>query len=171
VVIEAGLLVARATLCATAFAICCLGAAAGHAADAPPQQAAAAPRDFGAAAAKIIPGVTTAVQVQALLGKPWRQIVFGSGAQCPPKPFHASDTAQSVARNPDQAKGFNPYEKAAAVSAWDYRGRDSGGDYVLRVEFDTRYITFMIAKIPQAGVGVASVADSPAANDKPPEQP
>jgi hypothetical protein len=154
---------------AAAFAIGCFGAATGYAAG-PPAQTMPAPRDLTAAAAAIVPGVTSAVQVQALLGKPWRQIVFGSGAQCPPKPPHASDTTRSVARNPDQSKGFNPYEKGVAVSAWDYRGRDSSGDYVLRVEFDTRYITFMIAKIPQAGAGVASVASPSAASDKPPDR-
>jgi hypothetical protein len=159
-------MLARAVPYAAAFALCGLaGAAVSPAAD-PPQQAGAEPRDYGADAARIVPGVTTAVQVQALLGKPWRQIVFGSGAECPPKAFHASDTAQSVARNPDQAKGFNPYEKKAAVSAWDYRGRDAHGSYVLRVEFDTSYVTFMIAKIPQAGAGVASVASAPGATDK-----
>jgi hypothetical protein len=142
---------------AALFAIACFGAASGSVAD-PPAPQAATPGDLSVAAARIVPGVTSAVQVQALLGKPWRQIVFGSGEECPPKPFHASDTAPSVARNPDQPRGFNPYEKGVAVTAWDYRGRDVHGDYVLRVEFDTRYVTFMIAKIPQAGAGVASVA-------------
>jgi hypothetical protein len=121
----------------------------------------ATPREFNhATIAKIVPGVTTAVEVQTLLGKPWRQTVFGSGAQCPPKPT-GNQADPSAARNPDQAKKFNPYEPGAAVGAWDYRGRDSSGRYILRIEFDTRYITYLIAKIPTAGEGVAQVESPP----------
>jgi hypothetical protein len=117
----------------------------------------ATPREFGRATiAKIVPGVTSAVEVQALLGKPWRQTVFGSGDECPPKP-KADQAKPTAARNPDQAKKFNPYEPGTAVGAWDYRGRDSGGDYILRIEFDTRYITYLVARIPTAGAGVARV--------------
>jgi len=118
--------------------------------------------------AKIVPGVTTAVEVQTLLGKPWRQTVFGSGDECPRKPT-GNQADPTVARNPDQAKKFNPYEPGAAVGAWDYRGRDSSGNYILRVEFDTRYITYLIAKIPTTGPGVAQV-EAPVEAQAPPSE-
>ena len=143
---------------AVALALCTLGAATASAGDAASAADAQAAREFSAATlARIVPGVTTAVQVQALLGKPSRQLVFGAGVPCPPKPSDPSQAAQTKAPNADQAKRFNPYEKGAPVSAWDYRGKDSKGDYVLRVEFDARYVTYLVAKIPQAGTGIARV--------------
>jgi hypothetical protein len=128
-------------------------------------------REFSPATlAKIVPGVTTAVEVQTLLGKPWRQTIFGSGDQCPRKP--SGDQAVPVAaRNPDQAKKFNPYEAGAAVGAWDYRARDSSGSYLLRVEFDTRYVTYLVARIPNTGAGIAQVEAAPPAQAEPPAQP
>jgi len=144
--------------CAVALALCALGAATASGGDPPSAADPQAARQFSAATlAKIVPGVTTAVQVQGLLGKPSRQLVFGAGVPCPPKPSDPSQAAQSKAPNADQAKRFNPYEKGAAVSAWDYRAKDSSGDYLLRVEFDARYVTYLVAKIPQAGTGIARV--------------
>jgi hypothetical protein len=155
------MMTSRALVSAVALALCTLGAAASYAGDAASATDPGAARDFSAATlAKIVPGVTTAVEVQALLGRPMRQVVFGSGVPCPPKPSDPSQTAQSKAPNPDQVKVFNPYEKGAAVSAWDYRGKDSSGDYLLRVEFDARYVTYLIAKIPQPGTGIARVPDA-----------
>jgi hypothetical protein len=158
----------RALVSAVALALCTLGAAATYAGDAASATDPGASRDFSAATlAKIIPGVTTAVEVQALLGRPMRQLVFGSGVPCPPKPSDPSQAAQRKDPNPDQAKGFNPYEKGVAVSAWDYRGKDASGDYVLRVEFDARYVTYLIAKIPHASAGVAEVPSPKVKSDKP----
>jgi hypothetical protein len=153
---------------AMALGTCCLGATTGYCGGGPPRPNPATPRDFAAATlAKIIPGVTTAVQVQALLGRPWHETVFGSGSECPPKPFNGKKPTDSAARNPDQPKAFDPYGKGPAVDAWDYRGRDSAGAYVIRIEFDTNYITYLVAKIRANGTGVATVEQPPATADKP----
>jgi endonuclease YncB( thermonuclease family) len=153
---------------ALALALCALGAASAYGGDAASAADLQAAREFSAATlAKIVPGVTTAVEVQGLLGKPARQLVFGSGVPCPPKPSDPSQAAQSKAPNADQAKGFNPYEKGVAVSAWDYHAKDSTGDYLLRVEFDARYVTYLVAKIPRAGTGIARVPAASAESAKP----
>jgi hypothetical protein len=162
----------KALRSAVVLALCALGAAWASGEDAGSVADPQAAREFTAATlAKILPGVTTAVQVQSLLGKPWRQLVFGAGVPCPPKPSDPSQAAKRKADNPDQAKGYNPYEKGVAVSAWDYRGKDSSGGYVLRVEFDARYVTYLIAKIPQLGRGIARVpgASVEAAKPAPPQ--
>jgi len=158
----------RALRSPVALALCALGAATACGADVAATADPGAARDFSVATlAKIHPGVTTAVEVQGLLGKPWRQLVFGAGVPCPPRPSDPSQAAKGKAPNADQAKAFNPYERGAAVSAWDYRGKDSAGDYVLRVEFDARYVTYLVAKIPHAGTGIAQVPGPSAKSDKP----
>lgn len=69
--------------------------------------------------AKIIAGVTTETEVQALLGKPSYDMEFGSGALCPPKP---------------SAKSINE----PTVNSWNDRGRDAKGPFVVHIEFDHR---------------------------------
>lgn len=97
-------------------------------------------RDLSASIlAKIIPGVTTETEVQALLGKPSYDIEFGSGALCPPKA---------------SAKSINE----PTVNSWNYRGRDAKGAFIVHIEFDQNYVTYLIAKIPINGVGVARMA-------------
>jgi hypothetical protein len=160
----------KAPRSAVTLALCALAAASASAGDAVPAANPQAAREFSAATlAKIHPGVTTAVEVQALLGKPIRQVVFGAGVPCPPKPSDPRQAAKGKDPNADQAKRFNPYEKGAPVSAWDYRGKDSAGDYVLRVEFDARYVTYLVAKIPHAGTGIAEVPGPPSVKSDKPE--
>jgi hypothetical protein len=123
--------VATAVLLAT-----CLAAGSGICADQSEADSAAA-RDLSPPTlAKIVPGVTTETEVQALLGKPSYDIEFGSGALCPPKP---------------SAKSLNE----PTVNSWNYRGRDAKGPFVVHIEFDQNYVTYLIAKIPINGVGVA----------------
>jgi hypothetical protein len=154
---------------ALALGMCVFRATAGYCGAGSPTLEAATARDLSAATlANIIPGVTTAVQVQALLGRPWHETVFGSGAECPPKPFEAkgSKPTESVARNPDTPKPFAPYGKGPAVIGWDYRGRDADGAYVVRIEFDTNYVTYLIARMRDNGVGVARVEKPSPTTDK-----
>jgi hypothetical protein len=65
---------AKPFLLAVVFALYCFAAPAGYCGDDPPDPGAA--RDFAAATlAEVDPGHTTKVQVEALLGQPWRTIV------------------------------------------------------------------------------------------------
>lgn len=105
-------------------------------------------RDFSSATlAKIIPGVTTETDVQALLGKS-DDMQFGSGTLCPPKPSN---------------KSVEP-----TVDSWNYRGRDANGRFIVHIEFDANYVTYLVAKIPTNGVGVARRAQpQPSADQQP----
>lgn len=83
--------------------------------------------------ARIIPGHTTKAQVQALLGKPWR------------------DT--------ELDKESIPYQGDPSVDIWEYRGRDSKGTYRIHIEFDKHDTTTLVAKVPdKTGRAVAKVA-------------
>ncbi|HEX4152576.1 MAG TPA: hypothetical protein VHY75_10270 [Steroidobacteraceae bacterium] len=141
---------ARTLVSAVIFGVCWFGAWTVCAAP-PSATDPATERNFSAETlAKIIPGVTTETEVQALLGKPSYAVDFGSGALCPPKP---------------SGKSINE----PTVNSWNYRGRDSDGPYVVHIEFDANYVTYLISKIPITGVGVARVAKPQATVDKPSE--
>ncbi len=123
---------------AVVLAACCLAASTGQCDEDAAAQGSATARDFGPATlSKIIPGVTTETEVQALLGKS-QDMQFGSGALCPPK---AAD--RSVQQT---------------VDSWNYRGRDADGAYIVHIEFDANYVTYLITRIPINGVGVARLA-------------
>jgi outer membrane protein assembly factor BamE (lipoprotein component of BamABCDE complex) len=91
-------------------------------------------RDFSdATLARIVPGRTTKAEVQALLGKPWRETEL------------------------DEEDVMYPGDPSVAV--WEYRGRGPKGPYRVHVEFDKRDATTLIARIPdKAARAVARVA-------------
>jgi outer membrane protein assembly factor BamE (lipoprotein component of BamABCDE complex) len=124
---------------AVAFAMCCLAASAGFCGDDPRTA-----REFSdATLAKVVPGQTTKAQVEALLGKPWRDTEL--------------DPAHAHTHTPGPSE---PY-----VDIWEYRGRDSNGTYRVHIEFDSHNITTLIAKIPdktaQARARVAQPTPGP----------
>ena len=100
-------------------------------------------RDFAdRTLAKIVPGSTTKAQVEALLGRPWRDTEL--------------DEEDSM------------YPGDPAVDVWEYRGRDSHGTYRVHIEFDKRDVTTLIAKIPdKTARAVARVAKPTPVPDKP----
>jgi hypothetical protein len=71
---------------------------------------------------KVLPGHTTKAEVEALLGKPWRDTKL---------------TAETI-----------PYKGDPSVDIWEFPGRDSHGTYRVHIEFDEHDITTLIAKIP-----------------------
>jgi outer membrane protein assembly factor BamE (lipoprotein component of BamABCDE complex) len=82
--------------------------------------------------ARVTPGVSTKVQVQSLLGAPWRVVQF-------------NDCGMSMPGQADET--------------WDYRGKDAGGAYRLHIEFDDSGIATLVAKIPEhvpGGKGTAA---------------
>ena len=105
----------------------------------PPSQQA---RDFAdQTLAKIVPGHTTKAEVEALLGKPWRDTQLDDEDVMPGDP---------------------------AVEVWEYRGRGPQGTYRVHIQFDKSDVTTLIAKIPdKTGRAVARVAQPPADPKKP----
>ncbi|HTV88966.1 MAG TPA: hypothetical protein VME41_08125 [Stellaceae bacterium] len=82
---------------------------------------------------KIDPGHSTKAEVEALLGKPWRDTKIDD---------------DSIT-----------YEGDPSVDEWEYRGQDSQGTYRVHIEFDQHDVTTLIAKISDAtGKAVARVA-------------
>ena len=91
--------------------------------------------------AKIIPGHTTKTEVEALLGKPWRDTQLDEEDVMPGDP---------------------------AVEVWEYRGLRSQGAYRAHIQFDKSGVTTLIAKIPdKTGRAVARVAKPAADPSKP----
>jgi len=100
--------------------------------------------------AKVIPGQTTKAQVEALLGRPWR------------------DTPLDVAHTHNHTATHTPSPGGDPCDTWEYRGRDSNGTYRVHIEFDSHDITTLIAKIPdKTGQARARVAKTPSAPSKP----
>lgn len=87
-------------------------------------------RDFSdETLAKVVPGHTTKAEVEALLGKPWRDTDFTTG------------------------------DDALGIDIWEYRGKDPNGTYRVHIEFNDKNITTLIAKIPdKTAQGVARTA-------------
>jgi hypothetical protein len=78
---------------------------------------------------KVVPEHTTKAEVEALLGKPWRDTkVDGIVGDCQPN---------------QRTSPGDP-----SVDIWEFRGRDSNGTYRVHIEFDEHDITVLIAKIP-----------------------
>lgn len=71
---------------------------------------------------KLVPGHSTKAEVEAVLGKPWRDTRL---------------TADTV-----------PYKGDPSVDIWEFRGRDSHGTYRVHIEFDAHDISTLVAKIP-----------------------
>jgi outer membrane protein assembly factor BamE (lipoprotein component of BamABCDE complex) len=88
---------------------------------------------------KVVPGHTTKAEVEALLGKPWR------------------DTALD-----DETI---PYPGDPSRDIWEFRGRDSHGAYRVHIEFDQHNVTTLIAKIPdKTGQATARVPEQSGAS-------
>ena len=82
--------------------------------------------------AKIVPGHTRKSEVEALLGRPWRDTELGD-----------EDTMPGD----------------SSVDVWEYRGQGAQGAYRVHIQFDKSDITTLIAKIPEkTGRAVARVA-------------
>ena len=91
--------------------------------------------------ARIVPGRTTKAEVEAMLGKPWRDTQLDDEDVMPGDP---------------------------SVDVWEYRGRGRQGDYRVNIQFDKADVTTLIAKIPEkTGRAIARVA-APAADPKNP---
>jgi outer membrane protein assembly factor BamE (lipoprotein component of BamABCDE complex) len=71
--------------------------------------------------AKIVPGHTTKPEVEALLGRPWRDTQLDEEDVMPGDP---------------------------AVEVWEYRGRASQGTYRVHIQFDKSDVTTLVARIP-----------------------
>lgn len=99
--------------------------------------------DFGdQTLAKIVPGHTTKTDVEALLGKPWRDTEL------------------------DEEDVMYPGDPS--VDVWEYRGRGPKGTYRVHIQFDKSDVTTLIAKIPdKTARAVARVANPPANPKKP----
>jgi len=78
------------------------------------------------AIARIIPGHTTKVELQSLLGVPWRVVQF-------------NDCGEAMDDQADET--------------WEYRGGRTNGAYRVHVEFDDHGIVHLIAKIPDNSPG------------------
>jgi outer membrane protein assembly factor BamE (lipoprotein component of BamABCDE complex) len=76
--------------------------------------------------AKVMPGMSTKVQVQALLGTPWRIVQFNDCGHAMP---------------------------GQADETWDYRGKDAKGTYRIHIEFDDNNVASLVAKIPDQVAG------------------
>jgi outer membrane protein assembly factor BamE (lipoprotein component of BamABCDE complex) len=82
--------------------------------------------------AKINVGVSTAAQVEQLLGTPWRTTNYGD---C----------------NPVDYQEF-----------WEYVGRDATGLFRIHIEFDEDHIARIVARIPKTGaIRVLAAAPKP----------
>jgi outer membrane protein assembly factor BamE (lipoprotein component of BamABCDE complex) len=80
-------------------------------------------RDFADATLdKIVPGHTTKAEVEALLGKPWRETELDE---------------EDVS-----------YPGDPSVEIWEYRGQHARATYRVHIEFDQHDVTTLIAKIP-----------------------
>lgn len=91
--------------------------------------------------AKIVPGHSTKAQVEALLGRPWRDTELDEEDVLPGDP---------------------------SVEVWEYRGHGSRGAYRVHIQFDKGDVTTLIAKIPEkTGRAVARAAKPTAASEKP----
>jgi len=80
-------------------------------------------RDFAdSILAKIVPGHTTKAEVEALLGKPWRETELDE---------------EDIS-----------YPGDPSVEIWEYRGQHARATYRVHIEFDRHDVTTLIAKIP-----------------------
>jgi hypothetical protein len=108
-----------------------LAPAAADAASTTPSPAGSLTRQQIGALGKIVPGQSTKVDVEALLGKPWRVVQF-------------NDCGEAMDGQDDET--------------WEYRGADANGGFRLHVEFNERGMVHLFAKIPDAAPGGAGTA-------------